>query len=766
MSWRGSPRILKKWLAISGLTDRLLRLMDTMKTSSRSLSTKILVLLGISVFLIMVGMTAVSSYLRHTALLDEWNSQCRATSDRITRTMAIALASLDHEQVQELCREEFSAGSVMSLVITDPEGKILISTASHLQTHVWPAFLDGELLTLTREIRGKNHELLGTTILSFDTSAIHVRLAQILFRSIVQNIILILFTCIILYLGLTRLLLTPLRAILKGAEEFADGTLSGRIPVVSHDELGSLAETFNVMASGIEERILQLKEAEAKYRRLFETIQDAFYRTDREGTLILVSPSFGALLGCEMSDVIGHSANDFFVNSEESIQFLEKLKTTGHTEDTLITLKNADGTPVTVSTSSHYYYDEDGTRLGVEGLFRDVTERMDAFWEIERLKDSLTAVINSLPSIIFTVNRAGCVGLWNNSAEQFTGITAAAATGKSVEELLPQFAEQLPDVEEIINQQFSRRIDRLMIFKNGEQHFYEILLTPYSRSGGQSAVVRIDEITDKIRVEEIMIQTEKMMMIGGLAAGMAHEINNPLGAIMQSAQNIVRRVSTDIPANHAAALALDIKLETVRAYMEQRGILNFIEHIRESGDRAARIITSMMKFSRKSESHAEPANLAEVIDQTIELAANEYDLKKKYDFRHVEIVRDFEPGLPLVTITVLEIEQVLLNIIKNAVQAMATAATATKPRITFRTRRDGDFAVIDIEDNGPGMDKATRNRVFEPFFTTKEVGVGTGLGLSVSYTIITTNHHGSLKVRSIPGDGACFSIILPLKGNG
>jgi len=289
-------------------------------------------------------------------------------------------------------------------------------------------------------------------------------------------------------------------------------------------------------------------------------------------------------------------------------------------------------------------------------------------------------------------------------------------------------------------------------------------ICPLSSEGAGRAVIRIDDITEQVRIENIMMQTEKMMMVGGLAAGMAHEINNPLGAIMQNAQNIERRISPAIEANHEAAREVGISLDLVRAYLDKRGILDFVSHIREAGSRSSKIITSMLHFSRKSESRIEKADLAVTVDRVLELAANDYDLKKRYDFKHIRLIREYDPGLPPVAITVLEIEQVILNIIKNAAQAMAGTDLQREPRITLRTRRVGPLALIEIEDNGPGMDEKIRHRIFEPFFTTKAVGVGTGLGLSLSYAIITNNHQGSIQAWSEPGAGARFTICLPIKG--
>jgi signal transduction histidine kinase len=271
------------------------------------------------------------------------------------------------------------------------------------------------------------------------------------------------------------------------------------------------------------------------------------------------------------------------------------------------------------------------------------------------------------------------------------------------------------------------------------------------------------DITESRRMENMMVQTEKMMSVGGLAAGMAHEINNPLGGMLQSLQNVIRRMSPGLPANETEAAACGTRLETIRCYLEKREIFRFLENIRVSGERASHIVENMLSFSRRSESMRTPVNLSELLDKAVELAAHDYDLKKKYDFRHIRIVRRYEPAMAPVPCVATEIEQVMLNLLRNAAQAMGeNEQQGQPPCITLDLHKDGDSAVIEIADNGPGMDAQQLKRIFEPFFTTKEVGVGTGLGLSVSYFIITNNHNGSLSADASPGKGATFIIRLPL----
>jgi signal transduction histidine kinase len=253
-----------------------------------------------------------------------------------------------------------------------------------------------------------------------------------------------------------------------------------------------------------------------------------------------------------------------------------------------------------------------------------------------------------------------------------------------------------------------------------------------------------------------------MISIGGLAASMAHEINNPLGVMVQSTQNIIRRLSTDLKQNESAAHRYGTDMNAIRSYIQDRTIDKFLNDILESGVRATSIVNDMLHFSRRSDASKVAVDLAQLLNKTIDLAAHDYDLKKKYDFRKINIIREFEAGLPPVYCAPMEIQQVILNLLSNAAQAMNATAESVAAQIILRLKQEGPMVHIEVEDNGPGMDETTRKRVFEPFFTTKPVGIGTGLGLSVSYFIITNRHKGMLYVNSAPGKGSRFTISLPV----
>ena len=393
-------------------------------------------------------------------------------------------------------------------------------------------------------------------------------------------------------------------------------------------------------------------------------------------------------------------------------------------------------------------------------IFLDITDRMHAEGTMRRSRNYVRAIIDSMPSAIVGLDDEGRVTQWNATASQVTGLPMDEALGMAAPSLFPGLGDHVSEALRRVARGEPVRLEKVAWGLDGETRYMDVMAYPLRGQGLEGAVMRLDDVTQRVRMEEIMVQTEKMMSVGGLAAGMAHEINNPLGGILQGAQNIVRRLSSDLPANLEAAEAAGVDLDRMADYMERRRILRFLEGIQEAGRRAAHIVSHMLEFSRRSESRRSPVDLAVLLDKALELARNDYDMSRQYDFKRITVERDYAPDIPKAPCTATEIEQVMLNLLRNAAQAMSPATP--DPVIRVSTALDGGMARIEVADNGPGMDEATRKRVFEPFFTTKEVGVGTGLGLSVSYFIITNNHGGTFEVESEPGKGTTFIIRLPL----
>lgn len=406
---------------------------------------------------------------------------------------------------------------------------------------------------------------------------------------------------------------------------------------------------------------------------------------------------------------------------------------------------------------------ETGNRV-LEEYRLHIRQQEESEAELDRLRNLLGNVVDSMPSSLVCVDVDCRVIQWNRQAEQLTGIPVAGAIGQKLVSVFPQLEQEMAHIRDAIRKGLSSHDQRLKFTGADSVRLYDVTIYPLTTNGIDGAVIRVDDVTERVRIEEMMIQSEKMLSIGGLAAGMAHEINNPLAGILQNIQVMQNRIQADLPGNIKAAEACGTSIESVTQYLAERKVYEMIERVRESGKRAAKIVDNMLSFSRKSSRHLESCNLIELMEQSLELAANDYSFEEGFDFRQIAIVREYDAEVPSVCCESSQIQQVLLNLLKNGAQAMAESCDlGTGPRFILRIREEPAGVRLEIEDNGPGIPEAQAKRIFEPFFTTKPIGVGTGLGLSVSYFIVRENYGGELFVESAPEGGARFVLRLPVE---
>jgi PAS domain S-box-containing protein len=386
--------------------------------------------------------------------------------------------------------------------------------------------------------------------------------------------------------------------------------------------------------------------------------------------------------------------------------------------------------------------------------------------QFDAIQVYLSKLIDSMPSVIIALDLNQKILQWNKEAEKITGKASIDVIGSSLEKAYPELNREIKKIKhyhDLLQQSIHFRFKQKMALSTKT---LDVMIYPIfnEQQIEQSKVIRIDDVTEKLRIDETLVQTEKMLSLGGLAAGMAHEINNPLGAIMQSTQNIKRRLSHDLIRNKSIAEASNISLDKVLNYIEAQKINHFLDGILVSGKRAAEIVGDMLSFARPAAQKSSEIDIIEAIDAAIRLSAKDYNQKKQFDFRNIHLRKNYAPHLGKVMAQKNQMEQVFLNLFINAAQALADNIIKTEPPlIEIIVRKEGKILVIEIIDNGMGMSEAVRKRVFEPFFTTKDEKRGTGLGLSVSYFIITEQLGGQLSVESQLKKGSRFTIRLPIK---
>ncbi len=250
-----------------------------------------------------------------------------------------------------------------------------------------------------------------------------------------------------------------------------------------------------------------------------------------------------------------------------------------------------------------------------------------------------------------------------------------------------------------------------------------------------------------------LLQSEKLAAIGQLAAGVAHEINNPVGYVYSNLQSLDSYLTDLFRLTDAVDSAESLEdLRLIKKNIDYDYLRNDLKDLvaesREGIERVKTIVSAMKDFSHIEEEECKQADLHRGIETTLNMVNNELKYK-------AEVIRDFGE-LPEVECIISQINQVMMNLLMNAVHAIEEQG-----KITVRTRHSGDRVVIEVEDNGKGIAQEHLNRIFEPFFTTKPIGEGTGLGLSLSFNIIE-KHSGRIDALSTPGQGTCFRVTLPV----
>lgn len=564
---------------------------------------------------------------------------------------------------------------------------------------------------------------------------------------------------------IARRLARPVEQLAQYANGIAHGNYQLSLPHVEQKELHRLVASMQAMGNAIASRERQLEAGERRYRTIFDATNDAIFIHDAEtGAIDDVNQRMQQLYGCSHAQALNRSIEAFSsgvppYSQKEAEAYLQQVENGGEPvfEWQGRNLSTGKLFPVEVSLR---LAEIDGQRRILASV-RDIAERKGHEQTLHTLRTYLENIIDSMPSILIGVDARGRVTQWNHKAEQVTGIIRREALGCLLVDLLPDYHEELNSLLQVEADQTVVSHAKVKRYREGQLHYEDITFYPLTGVGEQGSVVRIDDVTEQVNIEELMIQSEKMLSVGGLAAGMAHEINNPLAGVMHNIQVIKNRLDPSLPKNLSEAEKVGVDMAALVRYLERREIGPMMDSVVEAGKRAARIVQNMLSFSRKSEPLFAPCDLSALLDEAVELASGDYDLKKVYDFRQIMIEREYQSGLPEVACERVKLQQVFLNLLRNGAQAMRGAATEA-PHFILRVYRRPGWVTIEIEDNGPGIDAAVAGRVFEPFFTTKGVGEGTGLGLSVSYFIIVENHRGELEVkRSRKGPGARFVMSLP-----
>jgi len=348
--------------------------------------------------------------------------------------------------------------------------------------------------------------------------------------------------------------------------------------------------------------------------------------------------------------------------------------------------------------------------------------------ELTRLKEMYENVSRSIPIGLCSVDMDHQITTWNRAMESLTNISFEEAIGSPASKVVLKYeplmrkALQLRDV--IKESRFEKILD------NGEKRIESITISPLVDRFDllRGLVVAVQDVTELVELEENVMRAEKLASVGRLAAGVAHEVGNPLTSISA----LVQELAVD-----------DGKDEVFR----KESLALIAHHIKRISD----ILNNLVDFSRKKDVSFSPCSISEIINSSYPLVKLDKDNSKK------EITLDLDDGLPPVYCDPAQIEQVMVNLLFNAADA-----TGEKGSISIRAFLASSSSIsISVKDDGIGMEKETIKQAFTPFFTTKPVGKGTGLGLYACFSILE-NHNSRLHFSSVPGQGTIAEFELPV----
>ena len=376
--------------------------------------------------------------------------------------------------------------------------------------------------------------------------------------------------------------------------------------------------------------------------------------------------------------------------------------------------------------------------LGSLELSEDLAGEVAAQWrEIEEHRRFTSLVIDSLPVGLYVVDRNYRIQIWNRKRETGTqGLRRDEVVGRLVFEVLTrQPAGELREEFDRVFRTGEIQQSELEVTLGGEVRHFRLSKIPMRLEGDEiSHVITIGEdVTEWRGIQARILQSEKLAAIGQLAAGVMHEINNPLATIGACVAAIQGRLADADPA----------------------AVSEYLEIIDKEVDRCSRIVDGLLDFSRPKGTAKTLVTLNALVDETLFL------LKHHRQFKRLTVTRELAEPSPRTVGNAEQLTQVLMALLLNAVDAMERGGV-----LTVRTRRGrarADEAVLEVQDTGVGIAAPDQSKIFEPFYTTKPPGRGTGLGLSICYGIVQ-DHGGRIEVESAPGRGSLFRVCLPAQG--
>jgi PAS domain S-box-containing protein len=486
-----------------------------------------------------------------------------------------------------------------------------------------------------------------------------------------------------------------------------------------------------------------LKQAEEKYRSIFENAVEGIFQTTQDGRVIVANPALAKMLGYDSPDEFKAALTDIkhqlYVHPEHRSAFMRLLEKSGVSYGFQCELFKKDGRVISVSMNARAVRDTDGATLYYEGTVEDITEQKKAEDELRRLNEFNKVIIDNAPVAIFTLDKHGVVTSVNPALADLSGL------GPKAEEKLIGFnwlknpysikCGLAGYIEKGLKGEAFQLWDFPFLNYLGDRNlFIEFKGVPLKGKDGfiEGLLCIIEETTERMKTRAKLMQEAQISAIGRMAAGIAHELNNPLATLVAHSE-LASNCLEGLPRR----IGKPVELEELK---------NYLKIIEVQAFRCKNVVNDILELPWKEGFESTPIDINRLLNNILEFTAIE-----------VKIVKELHSPLPPVMADISALRQVFVNLISNAADAVEGRGEAT---IWIRTRRIGPQVRIEIEDNGIGIPDSIAEKIFEPFFTTKESKKGVGLGLSLCFEFLS-HMQGTIKAASKPGYGTTFFVTLP-----
>lgn len=534
-------------------------------------------------------------------------------------------------------------------------------------------------------------------------------------------------------------LTAPLTRITEALRNKSKGAPWSGLNAGQSGELRELAETVNVIADSVTQRRLKMDEHLSMYQSLFDGVPCLITVQDSNLRLLRYNKLFGESFDAKP---VEHCYKVYKGRNEKCESCpVERTFRDGKSHTTEEEGFYKDGSPAFWIVRTAPVRDSNGKVVAVMEMCLDITERKELEKKLKKSERKYAAIFDSMPVVVFeldavTLEMRNC----NRYMSKLYGFSKGEMIGKSFTILFDPDSSYTY-VEDLLNQRSITQAKHMD--KDGKEIFVSIDSARTSTNGKDILLTVVTDVTDRIRTEQQVIQSSKMATLGEMAAGVAHELNQPLAVLKMVANYFVRRSRKGECPD-----------------LEQ--LLQMANKITNSVDRATKIIEHMREFGRKTNLESREVLLNDVLRRACDFFSEQLKI------RDIKVEWKLDLHQPPVLVDPNRLEQVFINLLVNARDAiddkcLDKPCSETDRVITLRTRSNVRQVIAEVLDTGPGIPKEIIGRIFEPFFSTKEVGRGTGLGLSICYDIVT-DYEGTIHVVSKPGQDTRFVIALPIAG--